>query len=130
MIIGIGTDICDINRIEATLERFNKRFMMRVFTMQEIHYACQNTHKKTSRFSQFFAAKEACSKALGTGIQEGVFWKDIEVMHHPSGQPMITLHHGAKQKLHKLSHGAKTNIWLSLTDDAGFAQAFVVIDAL
>lgn len=130
MIIGIGTDLLDIRRIEQTLERFGERFCARVFTDTE-RERCERHVNPAARFAQRYAAKEACAKALGTGFREGVFWRDIMVESLPSGKPYLTLTGGALNKLNELSPpGMTAAIELSLTDEYPFAQAIVVISVL
>lgn len=129
MIIGIGCDLANINRIEEGLNKFGNRFMQRFFTENEIvELQKKSSQQLVGAMAKKFAAKEACSKALGTGISEGISWKDIEITHLSSGQPIITLHKKAREKAEKLSSGKKINIMLSLSDDYPWAQAFVIID--
>ena len=130
MIIGIGTDLCDIRRIERTLERFGDRFVDRLFASGEQKKAYRRQNPAAS-FAQSFAAKEACAKALGTGFSAGVFWRDMEVVNLPSGQPTLRLAGGAAARLADLlpaGHAARLHV--SLTDDPPMAQAFVIIEAL
>ena len=130
MIIGIGNDMIDIRRIEATLERFGERFTNRVFTELER----QRSDRKVTRAASYakrFAAKEACAKALGTGISRGVFWRDIGVINLRTGQPTLDLKGGAAERLSRITPGnLNPKIDLSLTDDYPWAQAFVVISGL
>ncbi len=130
MIVGIGSDLTDIRRIEDTLERFGDRFVQRVFTDLER----QRSERKAGRASSYakrFAAKEACAKALGTGLRAGVFWRDMGVVNARSGQPTLVLTGGAAERLAALTPaGCRAAIHLSLTDDYPYAQAFVVIEAL
>ena len=130
MIVGIGSDLCDIRRIEKTLERFGARFTDRIFT--EIERA--RSERKTDRAASYakrFAAKEACAKALGTGLKRGVFWRDMGVANLRSGQPTMALTGGAAKRLAELTPaGMNAVIHLSLTDDHPYAQAFVIIEAL
>lgn len=127
MIIGIGTDLLDIRRIERTLERFGERFCVRIFTDVE-RGRCECHVNRAARYAQRYAAKEACAKALGTGFREGVFWREIEVNNLPSGKPFLTLTGGAQSKLAQLTPaGLSPAIELSLTDEYPFAQAVVVI---
>ena len=135
MIIGTGSDICDIRRIEKTLARFDTRFIQRVFT--PIEQAKAERRKgagiKTyaGTFAKRFAAKEACAKALGTGLNQGVYFKDIEVVNLPSGQPTIQLHGRAANLLAgKAPRGWETNIQLTLTDEYPYAQAHVIIELI
>ena len=129
MIIGIGSDLSDIRRIRASLERFGERFVQRVFTDVE---RTRSEHKgdRAASYAKRFAAKEACSKALGTGMRRGVFWRDMGVVNLPSGQPTMKLTGGAAERLEALiPEGMEPFIHVSLTDDHPYAQAFVVIEA-
>lgn len=130
MIIGIGTDLCDIRRIEKTLERFGDRFKGRIFTETEQIKAARRPHPAAS-FAQSYAAKEACAKALGTGFREGVFWLDLCVDNMKSGQPFLILKGGARKKLDSLiPDGMTPKIDLSLTDEYPLAHAVVIISAV
>jgi holo-[acyl-carrier protein] synthase len=130
LIIGIGSDLTDIRRIAATLERFGDRFESRLFTDHERARADRKAGRASS-YAKRFAAKEACAKALGTGMRGGVFWKDMGVVNLPSGQPTLVLTGGAAARLARLvPAGRRGVIHLSLTDDHPYAQAFVVIEAL
>ena len=129
MIIGIGSDLCDIGRIEQTLERFGQRFVTRVFTPVEQEKSDRRATRAAS-YAKRFAAKEACAKALGTGFSRGVFMRDMGVMNLPSGAPTMALTGGAQQRLDALTPaGHVAVIHLTLTDDPPMAQAFVVIEA-
>lgn len=129
MIVGIGSDLCDIRRIERSLERFGDRFTHRIFTEGERNRSDRKATRAAS-YAKRFAAKEACSKALGTGMARGVFWRDMEVVNLRSGQPTMRLTGGAAARLAALMPtGFEPFIHLSLTDDAPLAQAFVVIEA-
>ena len=130
MIIGIGTDICNIERIERTLERFGDRFRNRVFT--EIEQAKAERRKDTAgTYAKRWAAKEACSKALGTGLRMGIAWKDMAVTNRRSGQPVMHVTGWAADRLAELTpDGHKAVIHVTLTDDHPWAQAVVVIEAL
>lgn len=131
MIIGIGTDLCDIRRIERTLERFGGRFAERVYTDNERAKADSRGALSARRYAMFYAAKEACAKALGTGFREGVFWRDLEVGSLPSGQPLMTLSNGALDRLQTLTpRGMVPRIDISLTDEYPMAHAMVVISAI
>jgi holo-[acyl-carrier protein] synthase len=129
MIIGIGSDLVDIRRIENTLERYGRRFINRIFTEVEQRKSEQRA-QRAATYAKRFAAKEACAKALGTGLRAGVFWRDIGVVNLPTGQPTIRLTGGAEQRLRQITPpGMKANIALSLTDDFPLAQAIVIISA-
>lgn len=133
MILGIGTDICDIRRIEQTLERFGERFLNRVFTVAEIKRAERRAgtlRGRASTYAKRFAAKEAGAKALGTGFRRGVFLKDLGVTNLPSGQPTLALTGGAALRLAEiLPPGHVADIHLTITDEYPTAQAFVIISA-
>lgn len=130
MIIGLGSDLCDIRRIEKTLERFGDRFVARVFTPIEQRKAESRAHRAAT-YAKRFAAKEACAKALGTGFSQGVFLKDIGVVNGPSGAPTVALTGGAAKRLAALvPKDHDVNILLTLTDEAPLAMAVVVIEAL
>tara|TARA_B100001939_G_C16712134_1_gene517519 strand:- start:70 stop:468 length:399 start_codon:yes stop_codon:yes gene_type:complete len=130
MILGIGIDICDVNRVSKTLERFGKRFEERCFTDLE-RKKCQHSFSKKNCYAKRFAAKEAASKALGTGINKGVSWKQIEVENLKSGKPVINLYGNAKKILESmLPKNMTSNILLTITDEKEYAQAFVVIEAI
>ena len=130
MILGIGSDLIDIRRIEKSLERYGERFIARIFT--EVEKAKSERRKaRAASYAKRFAAKEACSKALGSGISEGVFWRDMGVVNLPSGKPTMHLTGGAAEKLEKmLPPGHRTVIHLTITDDFPLAQAFVIIEAV
>jgi holo-[acyl-carrier protein] synthase len=130
MIIGLGSDLSDIRRVEKSLERFGERFTQRIFTDVERVRSERKTDRAAS-YAKRFAAKEACAKALGTGISGGVFWRDMGVVNLPSGKPTMALTGGALERLKALTPaGLKAVIHLSLTDDHPYAQAFVIIEAL
>jgi holo-[acyl-carrier protein] synthase len=130
LIVGVGSDLCDIRRIEQTLERFGERFTRRLFTEVERARA-ERRGDVAASYAKRFAAKEACAKALGTGIRRGVFWRDMGVVNLRSGQPTLALTGGAAERLAQiLPAGARGVIHLSLTDDHPYAQAFVIIEAL
>lgn len=130
MIIGVGTDLLDIRRIERTLERFGERFCARVFSDVE-RARCDERANRSARYALRYAAKEACSKALGTGFRQGVFWREIGVDNLPSGKPFLTLSGGARRRLDELTPENMTaEIELSLTDEYPFAHAMVVISAM
>lgn len=127
MIIGIGTDIIDIKRIEKTIDRFKSRFKVRVFSDQEVA-RCEGRILSANSYAKRYAAKEACSKALGTGFRKGVYWKDIEILNNRYGKPEIFLHNGAKKRLDFLiPQGAIGKVDLSITDEYPYAQATVII---
>lgn len=130
MIIGLGSDLIDIRRIEKTLERFGDRFVHRVFTEIEQRKSDRRRERAAS-YAKRFAAKEACSKALGTGLSNGVFWRDMGVVNLPSGKPTFKLTGGAQIQLQSMMpEGMKPVIHLTITDDYPLAQAFVIIEAL
>ena len=130
MIIGIGTDLCNIERIERSLERFGDRFLNRVFTSTERAKAESRPFTRAGTLAKRFAAKEAFSKAVGTGFKRGVFMKDIGVVNAPSGAPTIELTGGARQRLDALAPpGHAIDIHLTLTDEYPWAQAFVILTA-
>mgnify|MGYP000900718975 CR=1 FL=1 len=130
MIIGLGSDLIDIRRIENSLERFGERFIDRVFTPVE-RARSERRKQRAASYAKRFAAKEACSKALGTGLSFGVYWRDMGVVNLPSGKPTMHLTNGAAKALARLvPPGHVPHIHLTITDDAGLAQAFVIIEAL
>jgi holo-[acyl-carrier protein] synthase len=130
MIIGIGNDLCDIRRIEKTIARFGDRFFERVFTDEERRKAFSRAHAERT-FAKRFAAKEAASKALGTGFRAGVYLKDIGVVNAPSGRPTLALTGGAGRRLRSLiPTGFKARIDVTLTDEFPMAQAIVIISAV
>jgi len=130
VIIGIGSDLIDIRRIEKTLERHGERFTNRCFT--EVEQAKSDRRAlRAASYAKRFAAKEACSKALGTGLSQGVFWRDMGVVNLPGGKPTMQLSGGAAQRLEKMTPaGMVCAIHLTITDDYPLAQAFVIIEAL
>ncbi|KQY19405.1 MULTISPECIES: holo-ACP synthase [Rhizobium/Agrobacterium group] len=130
MIIGIGSDLIDIRRIASSLERFGERFSHRCFTDVEIRKS-EGRKNRAESYAKRFAAKEACSKALGTGLSQGVFWKDMGVVNLPGGKPTMQLTGGAAARLAEiLPDGHRGVIHLTITDDFPLAQAFVIIEAL
>ena len=130
MIIGLGNDLIDIRRIEATLLRFGDRFLDRVFTDIERAKSDRRANRAAS-YAKRFAAKEACAKALGTGLHAGVFWRDMGVINLPSGRPTLTLTGGAAQQLLRITPpGMAARIDLTLTDDFPLAEAVVIISAI
>ncbi len=131
MIIGIGTDLVDIRRIERSIGRFGDAFCARIYTPAE-QAACNSRQgkKKLSAYAMRFAAKEACSKALGTGLRQGVFWRDMENTNLPTGQPVMRLTGGALKRLLRLvPQGYTSQIDVSLTDEYPYAMAVVIISA-
>lgn len=130
MIIGIGNDLCEIGRVQRTLDRYGERFTHRCFT--EIERAKSDRRAaRAASYAKRFAAKEACAKALGTGLNFGVYWRDMGVVNLPSGKPTMRLTNGAAEILAKLvPPGMRPHIHLTITDDNGMAQAFVIIEAL
>jgi holo-[acyl-carrier protein] synthase len=129
MIIGVGTDLADIRRIARSIERFGERFTKRVFTETE-RARSQRRADPAAAYAQRFAAKEACSKALGTGFRMGVHWRDLHVDNLPTGQPIMRLTGGALKRLHDLTPaGMKAHIHVSLTDEHPLAHAMVIISA-
>lgn len=130
MILGIGSDMVDIRRVEKTLSRFPGRFEERCFTEIEQRKSDRRVNRSAS-YAKRFAAKEACSKALGTGFRDGVFWRDLGVVNLSSGKPTMTLTGGALQRLREITpDGMQAQIDLSITDDFPMAQAIVIISAV
>ncbi|KXF78031.1 4'-phosphopantetheinyl transferase [Paramesorhizobium deserti] len=130
MIIGIGSDLIDIRRVEKTLARHGERFTNRVFTPVEQAKSDRRAERAAS-YAKRFAAKEACAKALGTGMSRGVFWRDMGVVNLPSGKPTMKLTNGAAEQLARITPpGHTAAIHLTITDDFPLAQAFVIIEAL
>ena len=130
MIIGVGSDLIDITRIEKSVARYGQRFITRIYTPLEQATASRRADPVPT-YAKRFAAKEACSKALGTGIRRGVFFSDMGVVNLPSGQPTMVLTGGALAQLRRLvPKGLSPHIHLSITDDHPWAQAFVIIEAL
>jgi len=130
MIIGLGNDTIDIRRIERTIERFGERFLSRTFTDAE-RAKSDRRRLRAASYAKRFAAKEACAKALGTGLNQGVYWRDMGVVNLPSGKPTMALTGGAARRLASLMPaGHKPQIDLSITDDFPTAQAIVIISAV
>jgi len=130
LIIGIGSDLIDMRRIEKTVARYGDRFIERIYTAAERAKAMRRSDPIPT-YAKRFAAKEACSKALGTGIRSGVFFRDMGVVNLPSGQPTMKLTGGALKRLESMiPKGMKAHIHLTITDDTPLAQAFVIIEAL
>ncbi len=131
MIVGIGSDLCNIERIEKSLARFGDRFLNRVFTDVEKAKAASRPHTRAGTLAKRFAAKEAFSKAVGTGFKRGVYMKDIGVANLPSGAPTLELTGGARARLDALAPaGHAIDIHLTMTDDHPFAMAVVIIEAV
>ncbi|WP_157015152.1 holo-ACP synthase [Mesorhizobium xinjiangense] len=130
MIIGLGSDLIDIRRIERSLERYGERFTRRIFT--EIEQAKSDRRKeRAASYAKRFAAKEACSKALGTGLSNGVFWRDMGVVNLPGGKPTMELTNGAARRLAEMLPKEHMGlVHLTITDDFPLAQAFVIIEAV
>jgi holo-[acyl-carrier protein] synthase len=130
VIVGIGSDLSDIRRVENTLQRFGERFTQRIFTDIE-RTRSERKADRAASYAKRFAAKEACAKALGTGMRRGVFWRDMGVVNLRSGQPTMALTGGAEARLLEIMpEGHRPVIHLSLTDDHPYAQAFVIIEAV
>ena len=130
MIIGLGSDLCNIERIEAALARHGERFEQRCFTEIERAKAARRPYTRAGTYAKRFAAKEAFSKAVGTGFYRGVYMKDIGVVNAPSGAPTLQLAGGAAKRLAEMvPDGHEAVIHLTLTDDHPWAQAFVIIEA-
>jgi holo-[acyl-carrier protein] synthase len=130
MIVGIGSDLCNIDRIQASLDRFGERFLARVFTDTERARAERRPFTRAGTYAKRFAAKEAFSKAVGTGFKQGVFLRDIGVANLPSGAPTLVLTGGARRRLDAITPpGHAIDIHLTMTDDHPFAQAFVILSA-
>ncbi len=129
MILGIGSDLCDIRRIENSLVRFGERFTHRIFTEGE-RAKCDRRSTRAESYARRFAAKEACSKALGTGLRAGVFWRDMEVVNLPGGQPTLRLTGGAARRLQAMTPaGHEAIVHVTMTDEPPLAQAFVIVEA-
>ena len=130
MIIGLGSDLIDIRRMEKTLERFGQRFIDRVFTDVE-QMKSERRAQRVASYAKRFAAKEACAKALGTGLNHGVFWRDMGVVNLPTGQPTMKLTGGAAKRLEAITpKGTEAQIALTITDEYPVAQAVVIISAV
>jgi len=130
MIVGLGSDLCNIARIQQSLDRFGQRFLDRVFTEIEQAKAERRAFTRAATYAKRFAAKEAFSKAVGTGFRNGVFMRDIGVVNLPSGAPALTLTGGARARLDALTPpGHAVEVHLTLTDDHPWAQAFVILYA-
>ena len=130
MIIGIGNDLIDISRIQKSIDRFGKRFISRIFTEQEQEKS-ERRHLRVASYAKRFAAKEACSKALGTGFRKGVFWRDMGVVNLPSGKPTMKLTGGALRRLKEITpEGQTSQIDLTITDELSIAEALVIISSV
>lgn len=130
MIIGIGNDIIDIRRVAGTLDKYGQRFVTRIFTEAEIGKS-EGRRERAASYAKRFAAKEACAKALGTGMASGVFWRDMGVVNLASGKPTMALTGGAADHLARLlPPGYRAEIHVTITDDFPLAQALVVIEAV
>lgn len=125
--IGLGSDLIDIRRIENTLSKFGDRFKKRIFTENEI-IKCERRKESAACYAKRFAAKEAAAKALGTGFRNGVFWRDLEVTNLPSGKPTITFHGNSQLQLKKIANDKEPDISLTITDEFPYAQAIVTIN--
>ncbi len=130
MIIGIGSDLIDIRRIERSLERYGSRFIDRIYTDTE-KAKSERRKERAASYAKRFAAKEACAKALGTGLSRGVYWRDMGVVNLPGGKPTMHLTNGAAERLAQLvPQGHRALVHLTITDDFPLAQAFVIIEAV
>lgn len=130
MIIGLGNDLIDIRRIEQTIERYGDRFLNRIYTDIERRRS-DRRHQRAASYAKRFAAKEACAKALGTGIRCGVFWRDMGVVNLPSGRPTLELTGGAAERLRAITpEGLGARIDLTITDEFPLAQAIVIISSV
>jgi holo-[acyl-carrier protein] synthase len=131
MIIGIGSDLANIERIEKSIQKYGERFLNKAFSQAEIDEMEKRKKVSLRRYASAaakkFAAKEACSKALGTGFRRGVFLSDIEILHQPSGKPQMTLHNGALKRLHEIA-GEDALVHVTMTDDYPWAQGFVILE--
>jgi holo-[acyl-carrier protein] synthase len=131
MILGVGSDLIDINRIERTIARFGERFLDRCFTQTERAKAARRPLTQGATYAKRFAAKEACAKALGTGLRAGVFWRDMGVENLPGGRPTLVLGGGALRRLQSMvPDGMIARIDLTITDEPPLAQALVIISAV
>jgi holo-[acyl-carrier protein] synthase len=129
MILGVGSDLIDIRRIEKTIERFGDKFLDRIFTQTE-RRRCDRRNNRVASYARRFAAKEAAAKALGTGFRRGVFWRDLGVVNLPSGQPSMLLTGGALKRLEAITPaGMAAHLALTITDEPPLAQALVIITA-
>jgi holo-[acyl-carrier protein] synthase len=130
VVLGLGNDLCNIERIQNSIDRFGQRFLDRIYTPHEQAKAARRPFTATATYAKRFAAKEAASKALGTGFRQGVFFRDIGVVNEPSGRPTLALAGGAAARLAAITpSGYRATIHLTLTDDHPWAQAIVLITA-
>ena len=134
MIVGIGCDLANINRFEKALAKFGGRFVNRAFSEREKAELARRERLSPKEHAcaaaKRFAAKEACTKALGTGFRDGIFMRDIEIVHQPSGKPELYLQNGARRRLEEICGGAAFKIHVTMTDDYPCAQAFVIIEII
>ena len=134
MIIGIGNDLANIERIKKSIEKFGQRFINKIFSAEEQAELSKrqkiSAHAYACSAARRFAAKEACSKALGTGFKQGIFWSDLIITHTPAGKPELQLRGAAAKRLAALSGNASCRLHVTMTDDYPWAQAFVIIEAL
>ena len=134
MIVGIGCDLANINRFEKALAKFGGRFVHRAFSEREKAELARRERLSPKEHAcaaaKRFAAKEACTKALGTGFRDGIFMRDIEIVHQPSGKPELYLQNGARRRLEEICGGAAFKIHVTMTDDYPWAQAFVIIEII
>lgn len=134
MIVGIGCDLANINRFEKTLAKFGGRFVNRAFSEREKAELARRERLSPKEHAcaaaKRFAAKEACTKALGTGFRDGIFMRDIEIVHQPSDKPELYLQNGARRRLEEICGGAAFKIHVTMTDDYPWAQAFVIIEII
>ena len=134
MIVGIGCDLANINRFEKALAKFGGRFVNRAFSEREKAELARRERMSPKEHAcaaaTRFAAKEACTKALGTGFRDGIFMRDIEIVHQPSGKPELYLQNGARRRLEEICGGAAFKIHVTMTDDYPWAQAFVIIEII
>lgn len=134
MIVGIGCDLANINRFEKALAKFGGRFVNRAFSEREKAELARRERLSPKEHAcaaaKRFAAKEACTKALGTGFRDGIFMRDIEIVHQPSGKPELYLQNGARWRLEEICGGAAFKIHVTMTDDYPWAQAFVIIEII
>ncbi|MBQ9731954.1 MAG: holo-ACP synthase [Alphaproteobacteria bacterium] len=131
MIVGLGTDVVNIGRVERTCSRYGKRFGEKLFTLSEQKdIAAVKEEKKPYKMAKLFAAKEAAAKALGSGFSGGIAWTDIEVKHDKNGRPLLEFYNKALDKLLEITNGGEYSVWLSLSDDYPIAQAVAIIEKI